>query len=738
MQFFKNAPAFPTWPRKSPRVFCIIGFVCIYLMGFAALAPQASAAALGGPGGNVSDPVVRQVDIARPAVVRIITKISARLTVHFSSTSAVATFPLGGGSYTVALSGSGSFISAHGDLLTADHVVNPPHDQGLNDALYQIAAQDVADYVNSHFQTNQPFTSDTAVAELETGNFPSTPAYGQTSSEVYLSTAYTGALSGSRLENLPANDHATVDRIEAQSSFDAMDVAIAHVTGMDDMPSIQLADSSLVQEQDNLTLIGYPGNGDVSISPTNLLTSSINKIYVSAIKTTDAGSPVIQVGGNVEHGDSGGPVLDSNGNIVGIVSFGLSTPNDMGETTFLQASNSARTLIQSQNINTTPGPFEKAWMQAFNDYASPTPGHWHKAFQELQGLANNYKNFLGIGRYLSYAQDQAAQEQASTTSTGSNLLLIVLLILLLLVILGVVLFMLLRRRGRTAPAAAGVAQFNPTAFGAYPQQPGIPGAYPAAPASYSAPTYPQPVQGAGSGMYQSTPSGFDSPIYPPAPASYASPGWYEHATSQASQPPQPFVPETPRPVAPVSMPQPSEQGAVFPEPPASTPLSVESALATPAAPPANLSEQNLPTWAPPAWTPEPSPAPLVFIQEQSAQPVGERADVPEERAVVKTPANQEEVPVAKQALSIAGSLVPPAEPWPAAETPQDDEQTILAPPAASVRSFSVPRRPALVAAASPESGSGQYTWVAPCGHANTPEVRFCRVCGQPTTTGNEQ
>src|SRR5579885_2913730 len=175
---------------------------------------------------------------------------------------------------------------------------------------------------------------------------------------------------------IPSSDYATVDQIEAQSSFDAMDVAIVHVSGMDDMPSIQLGDSSQVAEQDNLTIIGYPGLGDVSASPTNLLTSSINKIYVSAIKTTDSGAPVIQVGGNVEHGDSGAPVLDASGHIVGIVSFGLATPNDMGETAFLQTSNSARTLIQSQGINTAPGPFEKAWTQAFDDYSSPAPGHW--------------------------------------------------------------------------------------------------------------------------------------------------------------------------------------------------------------------------------------------------------------------------------------------------------------------------------------------------------------------------
>ena len=95
-----------------------------------------------------------------------------------------------------------------------------------------------------------------------------------------------------------------------ESSINEKDVAIVHVS-LNDMPSVQLGDSTNVQQQDELTIIGFPGNGDVSNKPTDLLTSSINKISVSSIKTTDSGAEVIQVGGNVEHGDSGGPALDA-------------------------------------------------------------------------------------------------------------------------------------------------------------------------------------------------------------------------------------------------------------------------------------------------------------------------------------------------------------------------------------------------------------------------------------------
>src|SRR6266699_5591341 len=105
--------------------FSMIGFIRI----------TSAARASGNPGGDVSDPVVRAVDMAKPAVVRIFTNINSQLTVRFSPKQ-IITFPLGGGNYTSTFTGSGTFISAHGDILTADHVINPPHDDQLNQDLY--------------------------------------------------------------------------------------------------------------------------------------------------------------------------------------------------------------------------------------------------------------------------------------------------------------------------------------------------------------------------------------------------------------------------------------------------------------------------------------------------------------------------------------------------------------------------------------------------------------------------
>lgn len=367
------------------------------------------------PGGDVTNPAIAAVDIAKPAVVRIITTIPAHLKVQISPTSQI-TFPRANpGSYQIDLSGTGTFITSEGDILTADHVINPPKDKTTEQYLDSAAAQDIADYLNQNAQPGTtPTTKDQVLQQLTSGQLQATPTYDTPVSFAFLSTSYTGPLTASNLNNLPANVELPIDKIEKESPSNQQDTAIIHVPAHD-TPAVQLDDSTAVNTQDTLTIIGFPGNADVNQQPQDLLTSSINQIYVSSIKTSSSGAPLIQVGGNVEHGDSGGPALDSKGNAVGIVSFALATTQGSGGTSFLQASNSARNLIMSLNLKTAPGKFQTQWNQAFSAYASSTPGHWHQAATDLNQVATAYPQFKAVQPYLNYAQSQAQNETQSGT-----------------------------------------------------------------------------------------------------------------------------------------------------------------------------------------------------------------------------------------------------------------------------------------------------------------------------------
>ncbi|GHO44274.1 S1 family peptidase [Ktedonospora formicarum] len=530
----RRLPAQHTSLQPHRRLYTgLLVTMAVCALVFATLGTTRSAHAESQPGGNVSDPVVRAVDAAKPAVVRIITTLVSHVVVHFNSGD--VNFPQrGNDGYIAQLSGSGTFISADGDILTADHVVNPPKDDSLNSYIEQQATEDIANYLKSQ---GKQTTSKEVEQQLANGTLKADVAIDQTESEVFLSTDYTGSLSATSFSSIPSYIHKTVDKIKQQSSLEQRDLAIIHAP-FTDMPSIQLGDSSSVQQQDELTIIGFPGNGDVSNRPTDLLTSSVNKISVSSIKTTDNGAPVIQVGGNVEHGDSGGPALDQEGRVVGIVSFGLSSAASPGSTTFLQASNGASEMVKGLNINTAPGAFQKLWGQAINAYASKDAGHWHKAQSLFQQIQSNYPQFKAVQNYLDYTNKQASTETATTSTPGSQITGSpyftsgIILAVVALIALVVLLFFVVsvRRRGakQLQPAYAGFGS-NPGQSGqarpftqTLPNNPAQP--FPPVPASPTPPPVTSNEYGDAMSAFGAPPqSSFSHPQHPPIQPHMATP-----------------------------------------------------------------------------------------------------------------------------------------------------------------------------------------------------------------------
>lgn len=468
--------------------------------GTAYARPMAAPAAKRAPGGNFADPAIRAIDIAQPAMVRVGNYVPATIDVGLCTRT--VRLPLGGGSYRVAVTGSGAFISANGDVLTADHVVDLSRDE-WDFATIQEEAQDIADLLNnaSHYDPGCQAPGFITADEVANGvvAFSYQTHIGDQTRVVWRSVGYTGVVSGTHLLEAA---HVTAE-VTARSAFDQNDVAVLHVNETD-TPSIALDDSTNVAVADHLTVVGFPGNADLVDDVTgkanvdNELTTSANDVYVSAIKMAGDGSSLIEVGGNVEHGDSGGPALDASGNVVGVVSFG--GPDPRGLTTFLRTSNDALALARDQGIAQVPGAFERAWTRAFDDYAATYPGHWHAAATEMDRLATAYPAFQGLAPYKAYA-DAAAESEVVPTTGGlpGGLTLIVVaaaaVLIFLALIGGSIWFIVARRRARAKKAAAAAPAYGwtggPTGYppGYGPTTPGgLPPGYP--PGYYGAPALP--------------------------------------------------------------------------------------------------------------------------------------------------------------------------------------------------------------------------------------------------------
>lgn len=486
----------------SAKIWSPLALMLIVLLAcvasLAPLLPTGKAAAAGRPpGGAITNPVVRAVDIASPAVVRLATLYNAHITLNVCGR--VTTLPSAGAGYVLGGLGSGAFVSSNGDILTADHVVHIST-ADLDSEIFQAStpAADIAALLNASTDcihlTGKLTAADIAGGFVQFLGIPYNTAYSAPKRLAWMNTTYSGPLNDSTSNDLLESLNGTPSKevtVLQSSAFDQNDLALVHAD-LTDTPSIQLDDSTTVAVQDSLTIIGFPGNGDVTTTATNLLTPSVNSITVSAIKSNDNGARLLQVGGNVEHGDSGGPALDASGNIVGIVSFGGDDPR--GSTAFLRSSNSANSLIADAKIDTRPGAFQQLWQRAFNDYASSAPGHWHRAASELDALAARYPAFQGIVEYRHFATTASLTERVPTSDQSlSNTTLIaggVGVAALLLLVLMLMLVARSRRKARRARAAASQALANGPYTG-YPVGPGYPYNNLGAPQSQY-PTYGQP------------------------------------------------------------------------------------------------------------------------------------------------------------------------------------------------------------------------------------------------------
>ena len=472
--------------RIAFKSFAVFGLLTILVLfvGVAGAAPGDRA-----PGGRINDPVVRAVDVAEPSIVRIAALYLGRIS--FDLCGATVTLPAAGEGYLTGGVGTGAFVSANGDILTADHVVDIPS-ADLDAEIFQspTSAADIAHALNSasciHFQ--QPVTAtDVEAGLVQYDNIPFQTQYSDPQRVVWQSTDYSGpAIAGDEqnligsLMNAPHFD-AT---LTSSSSFDENDLALLHVD-LTDTPSIQLADSAAVATEDSLTILGFPGNGDVSTNATDLLIPSVNTVSVSAIKSGTNGEKLIQVSGNVEHGDSGGPALDSTGAIVGVVSFGGT--DFPGSTAFLRTSDSARALIQASGVNVTAGTFETSWRQAFADYAATYRGHWHTAARELDALSAKYPSFAGIKPYRDYADSAARTESTSGARAVALVIFAGAGLLLALAVALVVILLLQRRSSKSRLGSPQFAQgwyqypYNPYGYAPPAPRPFVPVAQPYTP-----------------------------------------------------------------------------------------------------------------------------------------------------------------------------------------------------------------------------------------------------------------
>lgn len=210
------------------------------------------------------------------------------------------------------------------------------------------------------------------------------------------------------------------------SGWEQRDIALLRIqpqTGRS-LSSVIVGDSSSVEIQDSLTIIGYPWTSDIGqqdvLNPTITTGSLSGKIML-------AGTEVMQIQGSAREGNSGGPVLNQDGEVVGILTMGTDYTNN-----YLRPSNDVKEMLSRNGVTNTQGMVDEEFRQGLVNYRLK---HYSKAIEHFNAVLNLNQRHLQAQEYRSKSQEAINRgedvpieeestitivEPESTTETGTG------------------------------------------------------------------------------------------------------------------------------------------------------------------------------------------------------------------------------------------------------------------------------------------------------------------------------
>lgn len=170
------------------------------------------------------------------------------------------------------------------------------------------------------------------------------------------------------------------------------DVAILKVRDTKGLsfPALKLAKSENTKAGEEIVVIGFPTLAEGASDPRSAISyaSSVNPTItrgiVSAIKTDQVGSTLIQTDASIEHGNSGGPAFNQRGEVVGIATYVL--PSESGNYNFLRATGDLFGLAAENNIQIQNSPTYNNWSNGLTEFWS---GQYRKSipfFEKAKSL----------------------------------------------------------------------------------------------------------------------------------------------------------------------------------------------------------------------------------------------------------------------------------------------------------------------------------------------------------------
>ena len=205
-----------------------------------------------------------------------------------------------------------------------------------------------------------------------------------------------------------------------ETGFSASDVALLKID-ISQAPFISLADSAGLQQNDKISLIGFPSDAENNLISATSLSPTVTNGTISSIRTAKGSdSKLFQTDADASQGNSGSPALDDKNQAFGILTYRFKDNN---------AANAAKSYIR--DINDLEGLIEKNNLTLNTD--SQTQQHWEKglnlfnqskfsaALSEFKTVYDEYPAHRLVNSYAAQAQ-QAIKEGKDVKDPNYSLL----------------------------------------------------------------------------------------------------------------------------------------------------------------------------------------------------------------------------------------------------------------------------------------------------------------------------
>jgi hypothetical protein len=233
------------------------------------------------------------------------------------------------------------------------------------------------------------------------------------------------------------------------SSFGDKDVSILKLDGFTDLPTLPVASDAAVDGGQQIFIDGYPG-GAQRDTLDQLSTPSVTSGTISSKKASDLGVPLLETTATVSPGNSGGPGLNDQGEMIGVVSYGIS--GNGASYNYLIGASVVQTLLREKNIQ----PRESAVTHLFDVGLNQFHQHHYSAalkyFQQVKGV---YPGHPTVDSLVQRSQE-AIQQGKDQTSVLDGLPLVPIMVgtgaAFVLAVVGIATLLIVRSRRRRLQA----------------------------------------------------------------------------------------------------------------------------------------------------------------------------------------------------------------------------------------------------------------------------------------------